>query len=166
MPHPELGAFEEFVQHRLPALFRYACVLTGDRHDAEDVVQEALARTGAAWWRVRRKDDPEGYVRTAMARIAADRRRRAARERLTADPPDRAVEDGALGRITGDAGLTAALAGLPPRMRAVLALRYVDQLTDAEIAVVLGCAAGTVRSQAARALAKLRRAAAEEDTHG
>ncbi|MBW8485890.1 SigE family RNA polymerase sigma factor [Actinomadura parmotrematis] len=167
MPQPDARTFEEFVRHRLPALFRYACVLTGDRHDAEDVVQEALARTGAGWWRVRRKDDPEGYVRTAMVRIVLNRRRGAARERLTADPPDRAVEDGALTRITADAALDAALAGLPPRMRAVLVLRYVDQLTDAEIAEVLGCTAATVRSQASRALAKLRGAAAvQEGTRG
>ncbi|WP_067830762.1 SigE family RNA polymerase sigma factor [Actinomadura kijaniata] len=175
MPQADLGAFEEFVEHRLAALFRYACVLTGDRHDAEDLVQEALARTGAAWWRVRRRHDPEGYVRTAMVRIWANRRRRRGREHLTADPPERPVEDAGLDRVTGDAAFDAALAGLPPRMRAVLVLRYLDQLPDAEIAAVLGCSAGTVRSQAARALAKLRAAAApppqrsgtrEEEAHG
>ncbi|MFC6880654.1 MULTISPECIES: SigE family RNA polymerase sigma factor [Actinomadura] len=166
MPQRDLGPFEEFVEHRLPALFRYACVLTGNRHDAEDLVQEALTRTGVGWWRVRRKDDPEGYVRTVMVRIVANGRRRAGRERLMASPPDRPVDDQDLDRVTGGAGFDAVLAGLPPRMRAVLVLRYVDQLDDAEIARVLGCTPGTVRSQAARALAKLREQALQERVDG
>jgi Sigma-70 region 2 len=64
------------VAQRLTALYRYAMVLTGNRHDAEDLVQEALTRTGLRWGAVRRKDDPEGYVRTAMVRIMANRWRR------------------------------------------------------------------------------------------
>ncbi|MFG1997676.1 SigE family RNA polymerase sigma factor [Spirillospora sp. NPDC048911] len=167
MPQPDLGPFEEFVEHRLPALYRYARVLTGNRHDAEDLVQEALTRTGASWRRVRRKDDPEGYVRMTMVRLVANRRRRWGREELTPDPPDLAVADRGLDRVTGDAGFTAALAGLGPRMRGVLVLRYVDQLSDPEIAQVLGCSASTVRSQAARALAKLRATmTAEEESRG
>jgi len=167
-PDPQLGAFEEFVEHRLGALYRYAWVLTGNRHDAEDLVQEALTRTGASWWRVRRKDDPEGYVRTAMVRIMSNRWRRSGREELTPDPPDLGAPDPGFERVTADAGLSATLAGLPPRMRVVLALRYVEQLEDNEIASMLGCSPGTVRSQASRALAKLRIAAAtaEEDSRG
>ncbi|MEU5876290.1 SigE family RNA polymerase sigma factor [Spirillospora sp. NPDC047279] len=160
MTQPDLGPFEEFVEHRLPALYRYAYVLTGDRHDAEDLVQEALTRTGVSWRRVRRKDDPEGYVRTTMVRLMTDRWRRRDREELTAEPPDHPVSDPGLDRVTGDAGFAAALDGLGPRMRAVLVLRYVDQLSDAEIAQVLSCSPGTVRSQAARALARLRTTAA------
>jgi RNA polymerase sigma-70 factor (sigma-E family) len=167
-PDHELGAFEEFVEHRLGALYRYACVLTGNRHDAEDLVQEALTRTGVSWRRVRRKDDPEGYVRTAMVRIMTNRWRRSGREELTADPPDRGAHDPGFERVTADAGLASALSGLPPRMRAVLVLRYVEQLDDGEIATMLGCSPGTVRSQASRALAKLRTAAAtaEEESRG
>jgi RNA polymerase sigma-70 factor (sigma-E family) len=161
LPDPDLGQFDQFLAYRLPALYRYACVLTGNRHDAEDLVQEALTRTGAGWWRVRRKDDPEGYVRMAMVRIAANRRRRWGREQLMADPPDRPVDDAADGVIAA-ATIEAVLARLPRRMRAVLALRYLDQLSDEEIGQVLGCSPSTVRSQAARALAKLRAAAAAE----
>jgi RNA polymerase sigma-70 factor (sigma-E family) len=164
LPEPDLGQFEQFVAYRLPALYRYACVLTGNRHDAEDLVQEALTRTGAGWWRVRRKEDPEGYVRMAMVRIAANRRRRWSREKLVPEPPDRPVEDAAVDGVIATAALEAVLAQLPRRMRAVLALRYLDQLSDAEIGQVLGCSPSTVRSQAARALAKLRAAAAAEAT--
>jgi RNA polymerase sigma factor (sigma-70 family) len=107
---------------------------------------------------VRRKEDPEGYVRMAMVRIAANRRRRW-REQLVAEPPDRPVEDAAEDDVIAAATIEAVLAGLPRRMRAVLTLRYLDQLNDAEIGHLLGCSPSTVRSQAARALAKLRAAA-------
>lgn len=167
MAKTEPRRFEEFVAHRLPALYSYACVLTGNRHDAEDLVQEALTRTGANWWRVRRKDDPEGYIRTAMVRIMANHRRRGGRERLMAQTPDRPVEDPGLAGVIAGAAVEATLAGLARRMRAVLVLRYVDQLSDVEIAQLLGCSAGTVRSQAARALAKLRTTRdLEEENHG
>ncbi|GAA2608405.1 SigE family RNA polymerase sigma factor [Actinomadura fulvescens] len=166
MSETEPVRFDEFVGYRMPALFRYACVLTGNRHDAEDLLQEALTRTGASWWRVRRKDNAEGYVRAAMVRIVANGRRTARREQLVARPPDVAVEDEALNRVTTDGALDAALAALPPGMRAVLVLRYVDQLSDAEIAQALGCAQATVRSQAARALAKLRATPDLEEEHG
>ncbi|GAA2639022.1 SigE family RNA polymerase sigma factor [Actinomadura fulvescens] len=164
MADSELGRFEEFITHRLPALYRYACVLTGNHHDAEDLVQEALTRVGTHWWRVRHKDDPEGYVRTAMVRILANRRR-GLRERLMAHTPDQPVDDAGLDGLISDAAMIAYLAGLPRRMRAVLVLRYVDQLGDAEIAEVLGCSPATVRSQAARGLAKLRTASHMEESH-
>lgn len=155
-PEGGWGQFDDFVAHRLPALYRYAYVLTGNQHDAEDLVQEALTRTGVAWSRVKRKDDPEGYVRTTMARIMANRWRRPRREHLVAETPDRPVTDGALDRVADADHLGTALAALPPRMRAVLVLRYVEQLTEEETARALGCSKGTVKSQASRALARLR----------
>jgi RNA polymerase sigma-70 factor (sigma-E family) len=148
--------FETFVATRLAALYRYAMVLTGNRHDAEDLVQEALTRTGVHWRRVVRKDDPEGYVRTTMLRIMATRWRRPKREVAVAVPPEPAVEDHELERLLSDASLRARLAELPPRMRAVLVLRYVEQRSEKEIARLLGCSTGTVKSQASRALARLR----------
>lgn len=151
------GSFEAFVAARLGALHRYAFVLTGDVHEAEDLLQEALARTGAAWPRVRNREHPDAYVRTAMVRLMCNRWRRPRRERLTADPPDAGRPDPALGRVEDDAAVETLLRGLPPRQRAVLVLRYVDGLTEAEIAETLGCARGTVKSQAAKALASLRR---------
>ncbi|WP_246267480.1 SigE family RNA polymerase sigma factor [Nonomuraea typhae] len=159
--------FESFVADRLGALFRYALVLTGDRHDAEDLVQEALTRTGLSWRRVRRKDDPEGYVRTAMLRIMANRWRRPLREVSVAAPPEPAREDQALELVLADAELHTRLATLPPRMRAVLVLRYVEERSEQEIATLLGCSRGTVKSQASRALAKLRAAMEREEAgHG
>lgn len=157
--------FDDFVAQRLPALYRYAYALTGNRHNAEDLVQEALTRTGATWWRIQRKDDPEGYIRTAMVRIMANRWRRPRRELLVASAPDRPAEDRDLTRVDDADQLDAALAELPPRMRAVLVLRYMEQLTEQEAAEVLGCSRGTVKSQASRALARLRAAAMEEEEH-
>jgi RNA polymerase sigma-70 factor (sigma-E family) len=149
-------AFEDFVRARSPALVRYGYVLTGNPHDAADLAQEALARLGSAWSRVRRRDDPEGYVRTTMARLHISRWRRLRRERLVGDPPDHGYADPGLDRVEGDAGLWRALGALPRRQRAVLVLRYYEHRTDEEIASLLGIARGTVRSQAARALDKLR----------
>lgn len=169
MTGPEGGwrQFDEFVKHRLPALYRYAYVLTGNQHDAEDLVQEALTRVGVAWGRVKRKDDPEGYVRTTMARIMANRWRRPKREKLVAETPELPVAEDAFDRFADADRLGTALAGLPPRMRAVLVLRYVEQLTEEETARALGCSKGTVKSQASRALAKLRAGmSVTEDHHG
>lgn len=157
--------FERFVAERLGALYRYAIVLTGDRHDAEDLVQEALTRTGVAWRRVRKQDDPEGYVRIAMIRIMTNRWRRPWREVVVAEFPDPAFEDRGLEQVLSDDSLRARIAELPPRMRAVLILRYVDERSEEEIAHLRGCTKGTVKSQASRAIAKLR-TAMQEVGHG
>jgi RNA polymerase sigma-70 factor (sigma-E family) len=149
-------AFEEFVRTRSAALVRYGYVLTGNPHDAADLAQEALARLGSAWKRVQRRDDPEGYVRTTMARLHISRWRRLRRERLVGEVPDRGYADPGLLGAEGDNGLWRALATLPRRQRAVLVLRYYEHRTDEEIAALLGIARGTVRSQAARGLDKLR----------
>ncbi len=152
-------AFEEFAAARLPALLGYARALTagsGGGRDAEDLVQEALARTGAAWWRVRRHDDPEGYVRRTMLRLAINRWRRPRREVSVGEPPERGVEDPGMRLVESDLAVDELLRSLPPRMRVVLVLRYVDGLSDEVIADRLGIATGTVRSQAHRALAHVR----------
>ncbi|MEV0973885.1 SigE family RNA polymerase sigma factor [Microtetraspora glauca] len=145
--------FDEFVRARGDALFRYGVVLTGNADDAADLVQEALLRLGDAWQRVVRKDDPEGYVRTIMARQHISWWRRRRRERLVADTPEHGYTDV---RLDGDAGLWAEIGGLPPKQRAVLVLRYYEDLPDVEIARILGISPGTVRSQVSRALDKLR----------
>ncbi|WP_336214524.1 SigE family RNA polymerase sigma factor [Nonomuraea sp. LPB2021202275-12-8] len=148
--------FAEFVAERGDALMRYGYALAGNRHDAADLVQEALIRLRGAWSRVRLKDNPEWYVRTSMARLHIATWRRRSREALTWELPEREHHDTL---PTGDEQeLWQALAGLPRRQRAVLVLRYYEQLTDAEIADVLGISRGTVRSQASRALDKLRSA--------
>jgi RNA polymerase sigma-70 factor (sigma-E family) len=149
-------SFEEFVDARADALMRYAYVLTGDPHDAADLLQESLVRVRGAWHGIVNKREPEGYVRTTMARLHISVWRFRRRERLMAEPPDRGYHDDALERAEGDDGLWKILDGLPRRQRAVLVLRYYESLSDTEIAEVLGISRGTVRSQASRALDKLR----------
>ncbi|MEU9835802.1 SigE family RNA polymerase sigma factor [Streptosporangium sp. NPDC048047] len=145
--------FTDFVAARADALYRYGYVLTGNAEDAADLTQEALMRLGDAWPRIRKRDDPEGYVRTTMARLHISVWRRLRRERLVAAVPEGAYTDD---RVGDDTGLWKELKGLPPRQRAVLVLRYYEDLSDQEIAELLGVSRGTVRSQAARALDKLR----------
>ncbi|MEW2352305.1 SigE family RNA polymerase sigma factor [Spirillospora sp. NPDC029432] len=148
--------YERFVTTRARALLRYAYVLTGDPDDAADLLQEGLIRLRGAWPRVVNKHDPEGYVRTIMARqhISAWRRRR--REHLVGSVPERQYVDPGLERAEHDPRLWEALMALPRRQRTVLVLRYYEDLADEEIARVLRISRGTVRSQAARALGKLR----------
>lgn len=147
--------FRSFVVHSSPRLLRTAYLLTGDRHEAEDLLQTALARLALAWRRVQAQEALDAYVRRTMvnALISSRRRRRvvtvdaaAATEPTAAAGPD----------LEARAVLWAALARLPVRQRAVVVLRYWEDLSEAETAQVLGTAIGTVKSQAARALAKLR----------
>jgi RNA polymerase sigma-70 factor (sigma-E family) len=152
----EEPGFDAFVASRGDALFRFGCVLAGNPHDGEDLVQEALIRTGVAWSRIQRKDDPEGYVRQTMVRLNINRWRKHRRERLVAAVPETHTEEPGFSRVDSESGLAMTLDGLPPRMRTVLVLRYVEGLSDNEIATVMGCAIGTVKSQASRALVKLR----------
>jgi RNA polymerase sigma-70 factor (sigma-E family) len=154
-------AFDAFARARMRELLRFAHVLTGDPHRAADLVQDALEKTLLSWDRIIRKDDPEGYVRRAIVNRHVSVWRRTRRERLVADTPDRPHE----GARPHDDELWAALATLPPRQRAVLALRYYEELSEADTAAVLGCTVGTVKSQAFRALAKLRDRATT-DTEG
>jgi RNA polymerase sigma-70 factor (sigma-E family) len=148
--------FSAFVAARSGALLSYAHLLTGDRAGAEDLLQTALARTLLAWPGVRDKDDPEGYVRRTMARLQANvwRSRRRNPEDPVAAVPEPSGPDLAVQLDERDA-MWAALGELPPRQRAVLVLRYYEDLSEAEIARVLGCTRGTVKSQAAKALRHL-----------
>ncbi|MFI6297158.1 SigE family RNA polymerase sigma factor [Nonomuraea sp. NPDC050790] len=146
--------FDDFVAEETEALLRYGYVLTGNPHDAADLVQEALVRLCGAWPKVRRKDSPHSYVRTTMARLHISLWRRRRREHLTEGPPERVHHE--VFPSDEEQGLWAALGALPRRQRAVLVLRYYEQLSDAEIAKVLGISPGTVRSQAFRGLDKLR----------
>jgi RNA polymerase sigma-70 factor (sigma-E family) len=151
--------FEEFAASRWPALVRLGYGLTGDRYLAEDLAQTALAKAYLAWRRVSRADDPDAYVYRILINAANRRFRRRRVTELPASgrysPPDVAVPDHA--PLAADrAELLAALRELPPRQRAVVLLRYWADLTDSQAATALGCSPATVRSQSARALAKLR----------
>ena len=154
--------FADLVTERMPALLRYAHLLTGNRARAEDLVQSAFA----AAYRHRGRLDPataEAYVRKAVlnGHLSWWRRGRV-RERVTDRPPDRPVSDTAAAVGERDA-MWAALATLPSRQRAVLVLRYYEDLSEAEIARVLDVSPGTVKSQAAKALASLRASAVLRD---
>jgi RNA polymerase sigma-70 factor (sigma-E family) len=148
--------FGEFVAARAPALFRIAYALAGDRHAAEDLLQDALLGVAGRW---RRVHDPEAYVRRALVhgRVSLWRRRRRVRD---GPPPEIAVADHA-GASTLRLTIGAALERLPPRQRAVIALRYVADLTEAEVADVLGVAVSTVHTQHQRAMRTLRAACPE-----
>jgi RNA polymerase sigma-70 factor (sigma-E family) len=148
--------FGDFMVSRWPALVRLGYGLTGDRWLAEDLAQTALASAYAAWWRVRRADDPDAYVRRILINASNRRFRRRVPEGFPAAGEFPATADPAAA-VGERSVLLAALADLPPRQRAVIVLRYWEDLTDGQAAAVLGCSASTVRSQAARALAKLRR---------
>jgi len=157
-------AFAEFAAARLPELLGHARALTAGSaggRDAENLLQEALTRTGASWWRVRRQDDPEAYVRRTMLRLALNRWRRRHREVGVGEPPERAAEDPGLRLVDSDLAVEDLLRALPPRMRVVLVLRHVDGLADDAIADLLGISTWAVRSRAHRALARVRAGLAE-----
>jgi RNA polymerase sigma-70 factor (sigma-E family) len=145
--------FREFVAARSGALFRSAFLLTGQREAAEDLLQGVLAKTARHWSGIR--ESPEAYVRRALhhEQISSWRRRRL---RTTGTMPDVAAP----GDHAADTDLRLALAGalrtLTPRQRAVVVLRYVEDLSETEVASVLDVSVGTVRSTAFRALARLR----------
>jgi RNA polymerase sigma-70 factor (sigma-E family) len=149
--------FAEFAAARSGALIRVAWVLTGDQHAAEDLLQTALTKTAARWGSIHTA--PEAYVRQVMYREQVSVWRRRARhcETSMADVPDRAAvtpDGSAETRLS----VQQALLGLPPGKRAVLVLRYFEDLPEAQVASILGCSVGSVRSQTHRALNQLRAA--------
>lgn len=151
MRQEEAAAFDAFVRARLPELMRFGRALTGSHESAADLVQDALERTLASWGRLQSRDDPEGYVRRIMVNRNISIWRKLRRERLVDDVPDAGYLDPSHDRTVWNA-----LCLLPPRQRAVIALRYYEDMSEAETARVLGCSVGTVKSQASKALAKLR----------
>lgn len=156
--------FRQFVAARYSSLVRTAFLLTGDRGHAEDLVQSALLRTYGAW---RRLDDPgnaEAYTRKVMVRLATRwRRRRWHGEQPARVLPETRIEDPATAVDLANA-VRAALLQLPVGQRAVLVLRFYEQRTEIEIADLLGCSVGTVKSRASRALAALRAGGLLSDT--
>jgi RNA polymerase sigma-70 factor (sigma-E family) len=148
-------SFGEFIAEALPGLLRFGHVLTGDPRKAEDLVQEALARTLRRWRSVRH-DNAVAYVRKVMVNTHINRWRRWEARVQLGEVPDSIADDPALRRSEDWDLLRRALSRLPVRQRTVLVLRYFEDLPEAEIAQLMGCQPGTVKSQAARALAALR----------
>ncbi|MER6733763.1 SigE family RNA polymerase sigma factor [Streptomyces puniciscabiei] len=165
--------FQSFMIGRWPRLMRTAFLLTGEQHAAEDLVQSTLERVYVSWRKVGAADDPEAYVRRVMINLHARKHRRRLKEFLA--PKD---DSGLVHEIadTGDriaqaddrSALLKALAQLPVRQREAVVLRYWEDLTETQAAEAMGCSVGTVKSNAAKGIAKLRAipGLAETVTHG
>ena len=150
-------SFDAFVAARGSAMLRHAYVLTGDRHLAEDLVQETLAHLYRRWDRVAASTSNEAYVRTSVTRqFLSWRRRRSSTERVTDELPESVDAADTGDRIAGDDAVWRALSTLPRKQRAILALRFYDDQSDVQIAEVLGISASNVRAQASRGIATLR----------
>lgn len=152
---PSDGEFAEFVEAAWPGLYRTAYLMLGEHQLAEDLVQTTLTKTYASWAKVREPAAAVGYARVVLAHTAASwfRRRSWRNENPTEDVPD---EGHTAADPSDRPALMTALSKLPPRQRAVVVLRYYDDLSVREVAHALACSEGTVKSQTHHALAQLR----------
>lgn len=159
--------FEEFVTARGAALLRFALMLTGDRHQAEDLVQSVLAKAYVRWARVAGMSRPEAYLKRVLVNENLRWwRRLSSRELPVAVPADGAVGPDDAGSHAAREAAWALLRRLPSRQRAVLVLRYYEDLDDATIAQILDCSPVTVGTHAMRALAHLRERCGLPTTNG
>ena len=150
--------FAEFVLARTSALLRFAYLLTGDEHLAEDMTQEALVRAHRHWSTITSDKGPEPYVRKAIMRqYLSWRRRRSSGEVPFAELPDSLDTHHDAEHVVNRDEISRLLAMLSRSQRAVVVLRYYEDLPDVEIATLLGCSAATVRVHAFTALKKLRK---------
>jgi RNA polymerase sigma-70 factor (sigma-E family) len=160
--------FERFAAVHADGLIRAAYLMVGDRGDAEDIVQECMLRLARKWPRVRKMEHPGAYARKVMVSLVLDGRHQRARRTLelaTAALESAAgISDQSAESLDARADLIWALRGLSPRHRAVVVLRYFSDLPEAEVAAILGCSVGTVKSSASRALARLRLTLEESGT--
>ncbi|OHV36960.1 MULTISPECIES: SigE family RNA polymerase sigma factor [Pseudofrankia] len=160
-PRRDDRSFELFVADRGTALLRTAVFLTGDRYAGEDLLQDVLLRAYRRWDDV---DEPESYLRRALVNAATSRFRWRGRAReelvdwsaVPGDGAEHASPADEAGQATDRHDLLGALRRLPAKQRAVIVLRYFDDLSEARIAAELGCGPGTVKTHAARGLARLR----------
>lgn len=155
--------FDRFVASHASELLRVGYLVVGDLAEAEDLVQESLLRVARRWPRVQRMEHPDAYARRILVNLALDGKKRRTREREELASDDRLpfveLAENAAANITAveaQSELIAALAALPPRQRAVLVLRYFEDLSVAQVAAILDCSLGTVKSTASRGLARLR----------
>ncbi|CAM5261518.1 SigE family RNA polymerase sigma factor [Streptomyces fumanus] len=149
-------SFREFVANRSSALLRTAVLLSGgDRHAGEDLLQNALIRAAGRWQRI---DEPEAYVRQVLYRqqISRWRLKWPRREVSVGEPPETGTGTDISAAADLKLVMRGALARLTARQRTVLVLRYFEDLPEAEVARILGCSVGTVRSTTHRSLARLR----------
>ncbi|RHW28752.1 SigE family RNA polymerase sigma factor [Nocardioides immobilis] len=152
--------FAEFVGARWTSLYRLAYLLAASPTGAEDLLQTTLEKAYVSWGRIGRMDHPEAYVRRMLANTLVSSRRRAwIGEQPTRDLPEVPRESDE-GSVLDRSLLWPLVCALPARQRAVIVLRYYEDLSEAEIAGALGCAPGTVKSQSSSAMKALRRALA------
>jgi RNA polymerase sigma-70 factor (sigma-E family) len=157
--------FDRFVAETAEVLLRSAYLITWDFAEAEDLVQECLFKVARRWPRVNKMERPVAYARTVLIHLALDEGKRRSRRRSELGPEATGLldvhhDDAAtrtLGRVETSTDLLRVLRELPPRQRAALVLRYFDDLSEAEVADVMGCSVGTVKSTTSRALGRLRR---------
>lgn len=152
------SGFDDFARARGPALVRLAFLMVRDHQLAEDLAQEGLARLHRHWAQGGRYDSPDAYVRKIMLnQLLSWRRRRSWMEQPTAEIPERPVAPHSA-TTEARAEMWSLLGTLPPRQRAVLVLRFYEDLDDSEIGLLLSCSPGTVRAHISKALARLRSA--------
>lgn len=159
--------FSAFAASRGPALLRLAWFLTANRDDAQDLVQTALAKIYVSWRRVEASENIDAYARRVVLNAATDdhrRRSRRQREHLSDTPQERADRSDVADEVASADRLRRLLAVLPSRQRAVIALRFGEDLSEAETAAALGINVGTVKSHTARALARLRELHSDDET--
>ena len=155
-----MADFDKFVAAHVDDLLRTAYLIVWDEGEAEDLVQECLLKVARRWTRVRRMEQPQAYARRILVNLALDGARRRAQRRRELEPGTPPVLSAIdpLQALETRAELLQALGQLHERQRAVLVLRYFNDLTEAQVADVLGCSPGTVKSSASRGLARLREA--------
>lgn len=161
------SSFDEYAAAVWPRLYRYAYLLTGQHADAEDLAQQTLVRTYQSWDKVRRADAPLAYVRRTLTNTYLSSKRPKARrlEVLSDVPPEPGAHGGgphdATSAVDDHLQLWPHVQALPPRQRAVVVLRFYEELSEREIAEALGCSPGTVKSTSHHALNSLRAALAD-----
>jgi RNA polymerase sigma-70 factor (sigma-E family) len=166
--------FERFVADSADDLLRTGFLVVWDLTSAEDLVQECLFQTARRWHRVRTMEHPTAYARQILVNLALDDAKRRRRRRSELDLQNRpAMEDrddqaaaSALGMVEITSELIDALSALAPRQRAALVLRYIEDLSETQVAEILGCSVGTVKSTTSRALEHLRKALAPVEAMG
>ncbi|WP_166346280.1 SigE family RNA polymerase sigma factor [Phytoactinopolyspora limicola] len=159
----DTDGFTEFVANRGPALLRMALALTADRALAEDLVQEALTRAVGRWGKLVRDGDPERYIRAIMLNETRSQWRRRVRrqEVVTDDVPELAATDTTDYDVVHRIDMANVLKHLSPRQRAIIYLRYYEDISVAETATLMNCSPGTVKRQSFDALKRIRRLAPE-----
>jgi RNA polymerase sigma-70 factor (sigma-E family) len=149
--------FDDYVRLRGAALVRLARLLTGDRHGGEDLVQDVLARAFVRWKKITKDGPPEAYLRQMLVNASISRwRRPSSHEVVLATTGDHPGHGDLGGDVAERDALWRLVCSLPPKQRAVVVLRFYEDLDDAAIAAILHCSAVTVRTQAMRALTTLR----------